>query len=125
MFLNLIVRQLVERRPPDYRLEIAAQKFFHYSKAFLVIERRSAMSSAVNDLQLNRSFRFPVCAPKLERLIDGHLRILIAVQQEKRRIMRIHVKGGTREPGERGNVVRLAAQQEVQRRHANLQAVWR
>ena len=49
-------------------------------------------------------------------LVDRHLRILIAVQQQERRIETVDVKHGTRQLRELFGVLGLRTQEEVERR---------
>src|SRR3989442_4017326 len=99
------------------------EELFHHAEPFVVVERSSAVCRAVHHLELNRGVNFSVSAVKFMRLVDGHLEILIAMQQEEGRIVPIHMEHGTGQPGQCRKLLRLAAEQEIERRHANLQAV--
>ena len=81
------------------------------------------MPGSVDDFQLNWSLDLLVCAQKFERLIDRHLRILIAVEQQQGRIAMVHMKNWTGKLCQRGHGVRLSAKQQVKRRHTNLQTM--
>src|SRR5580765_2698517 len=102
-----------------------AQEFFHYCHPFGVVERGPAVCRAVDNLELNWCVHLFVSATKFVRLVDGHLRILITVQQKKGRIVSVHMEYGTGQPGERRKRVGLAAEQKIERGHTNLQAVRR
>ena len=50
------------------------------------------MSGAVDDDESDIEAKLLVSAVELVRLIDGHLRILIAMQEHQRRILGIHMR---------------------------------
>ena len=102
---------------------MAAQEILYYPQTFRVVERSSAVCCAVDDLELNRGIHLLVGAAKFKRLVDGHLRILISVQQEQRRVVSIDLEYGTGQPRERRKIVGLATQQYLERRHTNAQPV--
>src|SRR5437762_9058319 len=100
-----------------------AQEILYYFQTFRVIERSSAVRRAVDDLELNRSIHLLVGAAKFMRLVDGHWRILISVEQEQRRIISIYMKYRAGQPRERGKIIGLAAEQQLERGHTNTQAM--
>ena len=57
------------------------------------------------------------------RLIDGHLRILIAVQQQQGWIVFIHVKHRAGELGQFLHLIRRISKQQLQCRHADAEAM--
>ena len=65
----------------------------------------------MHHLQLHRSLCLLLHAEQFERLVDRHLRILIALEQEQRRVVHIHMKNGTGQAGQHRHVLRLGAQQ--------------
>ena len=83
---------------PDAASKIAAQEFFNHSESLGVVECRSAVSRAMNDLKLDRGIHLFIGGKKFMRLVDGHLRVLISVQQEQGRIEWIHIQAQFSEP---------------------------
>src|SRR5438093_10743244 len=83
------------------------------------------MPCAVNDFELNGRLHLLISTVQLMRLVDWHLRVLISVHQEQRRIVAIDVEDGTGEARQGENIRWLATQQKFQRGKTNLQAVRR
>ena len=74
-----------------------AQPSFDGGRAFSVVKYGATMGRSVDNDELNWSARFFVRAGELVRLVDGHLRILISMQEEQGRIMTVDVEDGTGE----------------------------
>ena len=83
------------------------------------------MSGAVDDFKVNYDPRILCSTMQLMRLIDGHLRILVTVQQQERWIQRIDVKNRAAEMRKLGLVFDQTAEQQVESRFANVQSAWR
>jgi hypothetical protein len=81
------------------------------------------VTGSVDDYELHRQAGFLVGAAEFVCLVDRHLRVLVAVEEEQGRIVGIDVKDWAGEAGEIGNVFRLAAEQEIERRYADAEAV--
>src|SRR3954465_11277357 len=63
-------------------------------------EQLAAVRAAIHNFELRRQALLFVRANHFVGLVDGHLRILIAVEPQQRRIARIDVKDRTGEPSE-------------------------
>ena len=111
--LSLLFCQRISEVNLAFASKAVAQEFFHYRHPLDVVERSPAMCRAVDNLELNRGAHSFISATKFMRLVDGHLRILITVQQKKGRIVSIHMEYGTGQPGERRKRVGLAAEQNI------------
>ncbi len=81
------------------------------------------MRRAVDHFELHGRFHFLIRAEEFERLVDWHLGILVAVQQEQRRVVAINVEDGTGKPRERRRVRGLVAEQAFQRGDTDVQAM--
>ena len=79
----------------------------------------------MNDFELNWRLRLLIGPVQLMRLIDRHLRVLVSVQKEQRRIVAIYVEDRTGEAGQREDIRWLATQQKFQRGDTNGQAMRR
>jgi len=73
------------------------------------VEFVSSMSGAMNNIEENIESLLLVYAFELVRLVDGHLVVLVSMQQEQRWIARIHVKDGTGQPYQFRSVLRPRA----------------
>lgn len=77
---------------PGFASEMAAQELPHQRHSVGIVEHRSTMRCARNHLELHRGPNPLIRPAEFERLIDGHLRILIAMQQEQGRVVWIDVE---------------------------------
>jgi hypothetical protein len=66
--------------------QLLVEKALHDTEPLLVVEERAAVLAAVHHDELRRQTGSSVGAMDLVRLIDRRLRVLIAVQQQQRRI---------------------------------------
>jgi len=75
----------------------------------------------------NHEFRFQplflVSSLQFVRLIDGHLRILVAVKEQQRRISGSDMKDRARKLREIGHRIRFRAQEPFKRRDPHVDAV--
>src|ERR1043165_5543461 len=92
--LRLVLR--TQPRSIDFESKKLAEELLHDLQPFSVVESGSAVARAVNDLELNWSIHLFIGATEFVRLVDGHLRILIAMQKEERRDAVIHMIHRTR-----------------------------
>ena len=81
------------------------------------------MGGAMEHLEGDIQLQFLIAALQFVCLIDWHLRILIAVQQEQRWVVFIHVKHRAGELGQSLGFFRGISQQQLERRHADAEAV--
>ena len=86
------------------------QEVYRAFQMRLFVEHRAGMSRAVNHIELRVESDFLVRALQLMRLIDRHLRILVAVQQQQRRILGVDEEYRARKFRQFRNRFRLAAE---------------
>lgn len=94
-------------------------------KSFRCIEGFPAVCSAVDDVELDWPSGALIATVEFMGLVDWHLRVLIAVQQEQGRISLIEMGDRARPSRDVGPFVRLPAQQKLQRRNAHAQTMRR
>ena len=105
--------------------EYGAQKLHHHGQPLVVEELPAAMSAAVNDLKLNGRARFLVSGFHFPRLLKRRLRVFIPMQKKQRGRMRIHMEDWAGKAREFGLLVRLAAEQKLERGDAHASAMRR
>ena len=104
---------------------MVAQKCFYDLQPFIVVKRGAAVCRAVHHYELNGSAG-PLIRPRqFVGLVDRHLRILIAVQQQQRRVVFVDVKHRAGQMGELLFGVGLAAEQQLQGGDTDVQAIRR
>ena len=86
-----------------------AQKAVDQCKAGFIGERRTAMARTVKHFERYGKSGLFIGTLKFVRLIDWHLRIPVAVEQQEGRVVRVDVKNGTGQTSECGFRVRLSA----------------
>ena len=101
------------------------QKGVNDGEPLLIEKHFPAVARAVQDFELRWQSESLIGALEFVGLIDRHLRILIAMQQEEKRIVRVHVKDGTGEARELGLLFGQAAEKQLKSRFADAQAVGR
>src|SRR5438045_2515474 len=106
-----------------YCSEMAIQKSFDDGHAWLVVKDSAAVRGTRDNLQLHRSFDFLISAVQFQGLVHRHLRVLVSMNQQERRIFSIYVEDRTRQPGESRNIIRLTTEQQIKRGHTHAQAV--
>lgn len=80
------------------------------------------MGSPVQFVESDRQPEALELAMQLTRLVDGHLRILISVQQERRRVRAVDMKDRARQHRQLPLLLGLAAEQELQSGFPDTQA---
>ena len=93
---------------------MAVQEAFDDGQAVFVVEHLSAVAGVVDDLELDRGFDAFVGAKKFEGLVNRHLRVLVAVQKEQRRVGAIDMKNRAGKAGKRWSIGRERAEQELE-----------
>ena len=104
---------------------MASQEVLHPGESFRRVEGSAAVASAVHDFEFDRSLDAAVRAVHFVGLVNGHLRILVSVEQEQWRIAAIDMKERTCQTREVHNVRGLPTEQQLQSGDPNFQAVRR
>ena len=100
----------------DGRLRLAkhfAQEVGHDSCAAIVGEEWAPVRRPVYDLQLDSETGLPALPPQLQGLVDRHLRVLIAVQEQQRRRHLINIRDRAGKSRETGLLFRELGQDEA------------
>ena len=95
----------------------------YHGVALGIVKHGSAVGGPMKDLEGHVQFQRPITAVQFVRLVDGHLRILIAMQQQERRIGSIHVKHRAGKLGQFLHLIGRIPKQQLQCRHAHTEAV--
>ena len=103
--------------------EYGAQELRYHGHSFIIVELLAAMSAAANDLKLNGGARLLVGCLHFPGLLKRRLRIFIAVKEKKRRRMRLHMEDGAGQPREFRLLVRLSAEEKLERGDAHASAM--
>ena len=107
------------------QLELRSKKLGDLLDLLGRVEQLAAVSAAIDDFERGGQPVLLVSADQLVGLVDRHLRVLVAVIDQQRRIARIDVKHGARQAGQLRLLFRLAAKQQFQRGHSDAEAVRR
>ena len=111
-------------KSPNDSAQMLVQERLHYRVAFLVGELWSTVRRPMDYLELNLHVPFFVGVVELVRLVDGHLRILVSMQHQQRRIGRIDVEHGAGETRQTLFVLRLTSEEKVQGGYAHTETMW-
>ena len=95
----------------------------HHFDALVVIKRIPAMLSSMQGYKRNIQSGFLVLSQQFDRLIYGHLRILIAMNHQQGRVVYVDMKHGTRFLGDGRNILWTTANKELKGGDANAQTV--
>lgn len=88
-----------------------AQEALDDCQPLRVVERCAPMGRARDDDELNRGACPLISRAELVRLVDWHVRILVSMQQQQRRIVAIDVEHRTRQASQIRKILRLPAEQ--------------